>query len=81
MIQVNCIIYTEKYIDKIIKPVKKYGGIIIEMKQSYIQKEFESMKSAYFTKIQFRERENLKKCLSYLKYKTSKKYDFFLEVV
>lgn len=77
----QCIIYTEKYIDKMIKPLEKYSGIVKELKQTCIEKDFMEMKTAYFTTIEFPDAKCMSKFISYIRQKTSKKYDFFLELI
>lgn len=77
----NCIVYTEKYIDKIIKPLKKYSGSIKDMKQTSVEKDFQDMKTAYILKIMFETPTKLRHFISYVQNKVSKKYpDFLLEV-
>jgi hypothetical protein len=78
----NCIVYTEKYIDKIIKPLKKFAGVIKDMKQTNVEKDFQDMKTAYILKIMFESPSKTKQFISYIQNKVSKKYeDFFLEVI
>jgi hypothetical protein len=82
MVQLNCIIYTEKYIDKIARPLKKFQGNVLTMKQSFTEKDFEEMRTTYNFKISFKTSELCKKFVDYVRKKVEPKYsDFFLELI
>jgi uncharacterized protein (DUF1330 family) len=81
MVQLNCVVYTEKYIDKIARPLKKFEGKVLLMEQSYTEKDFQDMKTTYNFKIHFKSNKNQKDFLDYIRKKVEKKYDFFLEVI
>ena len=81
MYKLICNIYTEKYIDKIIKPIRKYNGKILEMNMSFIQKDFSDMKRVYYTILEFKTQDYRSQFIAYIKNKISNKYDFFLEII
>jgi hypothetical protein len=48
MVQLNCVVYTEKYIDKIARPLKKFEGKVLLMEQSYTEKDFQDKRNTIF---------------------------------
>ena len=85
MCDLKCNILTEKYIDKILEPLKSTNGKILELSQSYIERDFHKIRKYYYVWIKFANISNKKKFIKLLKESVvkNKKYskDFFLEVL
>ena len=54
MCDLKCNILTEKYIDKILEPLKTTNGKLLELSQSYIERDFHSISRCYYVWIRFK---------------------------